>query len=204
MLLDLATLLSLASACAPSVAPATLLAIAKVESGFDPLAIGINGAQPGHLTFAEPAIAVQTARALIAAGRNIDLGLGQVNVRNLGWLGLSVEAAFDPCRNLAASAKVLRSGFLKASSEGGAPQAALRTALSYYNSGAPARGVANGYVAKVTAAAQQLAPVIGDAPRGAGARAPAPREPRPIWEVFGPQPEVRTTFVITPKPGDTP
>ena len=41
-MLELAAVLALSQACAPSVAPETLAAIAHVESRFDPLAIGVN------------------------------------------------------------------------------------------------------------------------------------------------------------------
>lgn len=47
---------------------------------------------------------------MISAGRRVDLGLAQINSKNLGWLGLSVEAAFDSCQNLAAAARVLQAG----------------------------------------------------------------------------------------------
>ena len=41
-MLDLITVLTLAQACAPGVAPETMAAVAFVESRFDPLAIGVN------------------------------------------------------------------------------------------------------------------------------------------------------------------
>jgi hypothetical protein len=36
-----------------------------------------------------------------------DVGLAQINSSNFGWLGLTMETALDPCRNLAAGAAVL-------------------------------------------------------------------------------------------------
>ncbi|MEI9891358.1 MAG: hypothetical protein WDN45_13185 [Caulobacteraceae bacterium] len=42
-------------------------------------------------------------------------------------------------------------------------QAALKTALSYYNTGHPARGFTNGYVAKVANAADRIVPAIAGA-----------------------------------------
>ena len=44
MILPLAVVTTLAATCAPQVAPATFAAIAKTESGRDPLAIGDNTA----------------------------------------------------------------------------------------------------------------------------------------------------------------
>lgn len=166
-LLELAALLSLSQQCAPSIAPATMLSVVKVESGFNPLAINVNGAAdpPPPKDRSE---AIRMAEGLIRQGHSVDLGLGQINSRNLGWLGLSVAEAFDPCRNLAAAAKVLEQGFVGAARS--APQQqALRMAFSAYNTGDYARGFRNGYVAKVEAAAAGLALDLD------GASSPTPR-----------------------------
>lgn len=204
MLLDLTTLLALAPVCAPAVAPQTLLAVVQVESGLDPLAIGVNGARPEHLSFADPQAAARAAHLLIAEGRNVDLGLGQINVRNLAPLDLSVEEAFDPCRNLAASAAVLRAAYVRAAPQPGAEQAALRTALSYYNTGGPDRGFANGYVARVTAAALPSMPEIVRVPRStrSATTAVSSRDP---WDVFGRAPaSPHQAFVFNPNSGAEP
>ncbi|KRB42553.1 lytic transglycosylase domain-containing protein [Phenylobacterium sp. Root700] len=160
MILDLAAALSLAQACAPQVATETLLAIVQVESGFDTLAIGVNGgSRPG----ARPSSAHQAAREaerLLRAGANLDLGLGQINSRNLAWLDLSIEDAFDPCRNLAAAGRVLTLNYRRTSRDTGHGQTALSQALSLYNTGDQVRGQHNGYVAKVRAAARAMAPSL--------------------------------------------
>src|SRR3569623_1095991 len=106
MMLPLSTVMALALQCAPAVAPTTLAAIARAESGFDHLAIGVNGAHARRLHPASAESAAFMARRLIADGESVDLGLAQINSRNLAWLGLSVEDAFAPCANLAASARV--------------------------------------------------------------------------------------------------
>lgn len=181
MPLDLPTLIALSTACAPQVAPQTLLAVARVESGFDPLAIGINDGSRRSRRPVDREAAIAEATALIAAGRNVDLGLTQINARNLGWLGLTPRTAFDPCRSLAAGAKVLEFGYRRAAPRPGQEQAGLRTALSYYNTGHPRRGLHNGYAARVVAAAGQLVPGIANAP---GRAIPGP-EPEPrSWDVF--------------------
>lgn len=151
--------LGLAKACAPAVAPETLLSVARAESHLDPLVIGVNGRPRQVLHPSSPAAAGRLARSLLAQGRNLDLGMTQINVRNLRRLGLSVEEAFDPCRNLAGGAAVLVDNYLAArrSTE---PQAALRAALSTYNTGDPSRGLRNGYVAAVQRAATQLVPAL--------------------------------------------
>jgi len=145
--------LALAAQCAPGVAPPTLLAIARAESALDPLAIGVNGPKAPRGRATSTAEAVSVASSLLKAGRDLDLGLTQINVRNLPRLGLSLEAAFDPCRSLAAGARVLQDGYARGAARHGPGQPALRVALSYYNTGHAERGFANGYVARVTAQA---------------------------------------------------
>lgn len=161
MILDVAGAFALARACGPSVAPETLMSIVHAESHFDTLAIGVNS--PG-IRRPEPATkeeAVAAARALIRRGVNIDLGLGQINSANLAWLGLSIEQAFEPCPNLAASARVLTLNYRAVARLAPTPQHAIATALSLYNTGDRRRGFSNGYVARVYASAARLIPQIG-------------------------------------------
>jgi type IV secretion system protein VirB1 len=142
-----AAILALASQCAPSVAPETVLAIIQTESSGEPFALNVNGGrQPARQTNAADAAA--TARRYVAAGYSVDLGLGQINSRNMRWLGLTWETVFDPCTNVAALARVLTTNY-NAVSAGRDPQTALRVALSMYNTGSQTRGFRNGYVAKV-------------------------------------------------------
>lgn len=200
MPIDLATVLALAQACAPSVAPMTLASVLRVESGFDPLVIGINTPRHARLTPKSLAEATATAERLIAAGDNIDLGLGQINSRNLAWLGLSAADAFDPCRNLAASAQVIAAGYDRAGPRPGAEQAALRTALSYYNTGDAQRGFRNGYVTKVTAAAGRIVPALQPNNSQTPTVAPEPAPLPPAWDVFARAARPAATFVFNPQP----
>ena len=78
-----AAAMALALQCVPpSVAP-IMVGIAEHESGLDPVAIHRN------------------------ANGTVDVGLAQVNSANFAWLGLTLQTALDPCRNLAAGARVL-------------------------------------------------------------------------------------------------
>ena len=158
-----AAILALASQCAPSVAPETVLAIVRTESRGHPFALGVNGArQPAPSTNA--VAAATTARRYIAAGYSVDLGLGQINSRNMGALGLTWETVFDPCTNIAALGQILTQNY-NAVKPGRDPQSALRVALSLYNTGSTVRGFRNGYVAKVVgnAGVANAAPQYGDA-----------------------------------------
>jgi type IV secretion system protein VirB1 len=147
MALATASLIALASQCAPGVAPQTVLAIIQTESGGEPFALNVNGGrQPRRQTSAADAAA--TAQRFIAAGYSVDLGLGQINSRNMRWLGLTWDNVFDPCTNIAALGRVITSNY-NAAKAGRDPQSALRVALSMYNTGSQTRGFRNGYVAKV-------------------------------------------------------
>jgi len=129
VILPLAVVTTLALACAPQVAPATLAAIARTESGLDPLAIGDNTAHRSyHPAATREAIAL--AARLAAEGHDLDLGLMQINQRNFRWLGLAVGDAFEPCESLAAGAAVL-------------------TALSRYNTGKSSSPVGMAYAIRV-------------------------------------------------------
>ena len=163
--MDASVFLALALACAPQVHTHTAHALVSVESAFNPWAIGVVGGalvrQPRHR-----AEALATARALQAAGWNFSVGLGQINVGNFERLGLTLDAAFEPCTNLAAMQSVLAECFDRArapattattTTTAATPQpvdqTVLRQALSCYYSGNFATGFRHGYVRKVVAAA---------------------------------------------------
>ena len=111
----LAAILSLASDPRCGAAPvgsefaSRLAAIAIHESGGDPLVIGVNtdatrGLPASIIRSATVKEAAEQARALMVQGRSIDLGLMQVNSAQLARHGLSIEAALDACRSMAAGA----------------------------------------------------------------------------------------------------
>ena len=163
--MDTSLFLALALACSPQVHTHTAHALVSVESAFNPWAIGVVGGelvrQPRHR-----AEALATARALQAAGWNFSVGLGQINVGNFERLGLTLDAAFEPCTNLMAMQSVLAECFDRARAPAATAaaitaaatpppvdQTALRRALSCYYSGNFATGFRHGYVRKVVAAA---------------------------------------------------
>lgn len=206
MPIDPATALGLSMACAPGVDPQTLLAVVKVESGFEPLAIGVNGRPAKSLRPATREEAVGVASRRIAAGENLDLGLGQINSSQLPRLGLSLQDVFDPCANLAVSARILVEGYNRSRRLGVHERRAVHEALSLYNTGDRERGFRNGYVAKVVRAAGRLTPVGKDAIGSVMASRgdpPAPPEP-PLWDAFANARMRPAAFVFSPNAGSLP
>ncbi len=133
---------------APNVAPQTIAAIIQVESGGNQYAIGINGPFKRRVCPRSDKEAAAEARYFISKGYSVDLGLMQINSRNLPWLGITIEQAFDPAINIQAGAKILIRGYRGAIKRYGPGQDALKAALSAYNTGNYQQGFKNGYVAK--------------------------------------------------------
>ncbi|CAM5572333.1 MULTISPECIES: lytic transglycosylase domain-containing protein [Sphingomonadaceae] len=212
MFLETGAVLSLAAQCAPAVAPHTIAAIVDAESSNYVFAINVNGVASQPRRPRNEAEAIATARSYVARGYSVDLGLGQINSRNMGWLGLTWDTVFKQCANVEAAGRVLLSNFRSAKT-GRTPQEALRVALSMYNTGSQSRGFRNGYVARVENAGRRVSGrpataiptvIVGDQPAsaavsdtGAG-RVPvelaeiaaenmeaAPPPPPPAWDVFG-------------------
>jgi type IV secretion system protein VirB1 len=182
----------LALRCGPSVAPSTLASIARTESGFQPLTINDNTTRTSGVP-ATGDIAIQIASKLLEAGHSVDIGIMQINSANFAKLGLTLQAAFDPCQSIAAAAVILAGDYAGAETHDG-QQAALRVAISKYNTGDAQRGFANGYVHKVELAAGRIVPAldVGAAPAAIDsqplpAAAPgAPVDPSapPSWDVW--------------------
>ncbi|PLZ01774.1 lytic transglycosylase [Burkholderia sp. WAC0059] len=158
-MMSLAAFLLLAQQCAPAVAPATMAAVVRVESDFNPYAIGVVH---GHLDRQPVSLdeARATVRALDAAGWNYSVGLAQVNRANWLRAGLTPATAFDPCRNLAAGAAILQGCFEQAPRTRTQVQDALRAGLSCYASGDFSTGYRTGYVQRVVDEAEPVQPVV--------------------------------------------
>lgn len=142
---------SLAASCAPGVAPSTLRAMARVESSFNPHAIGVVGGrlsrQPRNLPEA-----MNTAKSLQNQGIRFSAGLIQIYVKNWPTYNLDHETVFDPCQNMRAAAGIISDCYRRASLKSSNPQVALRHAFSCYYSGNFVTGYSHGYVQKVVSA----------------------------------------------------
>jgi type IV secretion system protein VirB1 len=132
--------IALAQQCAPTVDPQTMAAVVKVESSFNPYAIGVVGGrlerQPKNKDEA-----IATVKALEAGGWNFSVGVAQVNRYNLTKYNLTYEQAFEPCANLRAGSKILEACYSRALTRtDGDSQRALQAAISCYYSGNFTRG----------------------------------------------------------------
>ena len=217
MIVTLAAFVQLAASCAPSVAVETLAAVARHESGFNDTTINDNTARRSYSPASREEAITLATELVVVQRHSVDLGLMQVNSANLAGLGLSITDAFDTCRNIEAGSRILAAGYV-APSNGGDTQPALIQALSRYNTGNPERGVANGYVGRIQAAAEQVVPAIRlrseVAPSSGNSIAPVTSEalppPPPAWDVFaqalaarGRQPKLPRPPSVTPPPQQT-
>lgn len=145
----------LANRCAPQVDPLTIGFLVAHESSNDRLAINVNGGGSYRPKTAKQARA--RVRELQNEGANYDVGYGQINSANFARLGVTGETLFDGCENLAAAAQILEECYTRATPASVTSQAALRSALSCYNTGNLRSGYENGYVASVQRIADDYA-----------------------------------------------
>lgn len=149
---------SLAARCAPDISPLTMAYIVAHESGNNPYFINVNRGASLKRQPQSEAEAVEVASRLIKnlkKEESIDMGLTMINSNNFSSLGITVEQVFKPCINLRASQTILKDCYSTALKSNPPGQAALRHALSCYNTGSQGRGISNGYVTKVVNVAKQ-------------------------------------------------
>jgi len=176
---SLAEFNALAERCAPGIAVGTLEAVAMTESRLDPLALrdDTTGAKDVGLS---PSRVAQDAAQWIGRSDSIDIGLMQINSKNLSVLNLTIQAALDPCTSLAAGAAILNAAY-GGGQTSAERQVALLMALSRYNTGSPFRGIMNGYARRVLAnAGKDGVPVLDTSPETGSP--PDPNMP-PSWNV---------------------
>ncbi|HAK8439711.1 TPA: lytic transglycosylase domain-containing protein [Salmonella enterica] len=117
--------LSLALQCAPTIHPDTTVDVSRIESNFEPLAIGVvNGESiyPKNLNDAKEHI-----KQLKAKGKNYSIGIMQINKSNFEKYGVTADEMFNPCKNLSVFEKIITDCYIR----GGT----LKRALSCYYSG---------------------------------------------------------------------
>lgn len=160
-----------------AVPPEVMHHVVRVESSYNPYAIGVVGGrlvrQPKNLPEA-----LSTVRMLESRGYNFSIGLAQVNRYNLDKYGLdSYEKAFEPCANLQAGSKILAECYGRSGGDWG-------KSFSCYYSGNFSTGFRHGYVQKIYASIRQGqpeddggAPAIQVVSRGTRRSVPVTRYP---------------------------
>lgn len=118
--------LALSLKCAASIHPDTAQEVARVESGFNPYAIGVVGQQKGIFP-KDINDAISHVKKLKAQGKNYSVGLMQINQSNFNKYNVTEEQLFNPCTNLSVFEKIITDCYKR----GGT----LIRALSCYYSG---------------------------------------------------------------------
>lgn len=146
-------MLELLLACTPGVHPITAAAIVQQESAGNPWALYDNTGKQSYRPKSQRE-AAEIALRLIGQGHSVDIGLAQINSKNLPRLNLTVEQVLDPCTNLQASSRILKEGYERAGN--------LPGALSAYNTGKTDSSIGEKYAAKVFshAGSDYLVPAI--------------------------------------------
>ncbi|WGM08756.1 lytic transglycosylase domain-containing protein [Arsenophonus nasoniae] len=125
-MLSTTAFLALAMQCAPSVHPDTALAVARVESGLNPYAIGIVGVKKGLFPESKNQ-ALSHVNQLKTQGKRYSLGLMQITSTNFKTYHVNDEQLFNPCTNLAIFEKIMTDCYQRGGS--------LKRALSCYYAG---------------------------------------------------------------------
>lgn len=118
----------------PGVSDRMMLAVIRVESHGDPLAMLDNATGRSYHPRTR-ATAERILRRLVAAGHLVDVGLAQVDSENFDRYHLTPATAFQPCANIRAGSMILQAGYRAARRAGFGGQKATWHALQSYNSG---------------------------------------------------------------------
>ena len=125
------------------------MSIAEQESAGKHYAFNVNGWQGGPVPMLDSESSIALSKSFVDAGYTVDVGLMGINSRNIERLGHSIDSAFEPCSNIALGEQIFMEDLKRAHNKGLVGHAAIRAALSQYNTGSMTRGFHNGYVDKV-------------------------------------------------------
>jgi type IV secretion system protein VirB1 len=162
-------LIKLESTCLPNVPLSTLRAVVQVESRGNPNAMQIDfpnallkrwGLAEGTLHLKRQPINQREALTWLGYFQSynifVDLGLMQVSTAEAKRRGISPDSLLEPCTNLRVGWLILEDDYRIEKQTYGPGQQALQHAISRYNTGDTQRGITNGYLGRVLAAARKL------------------------------------------------
>ena len=127
-----------------------MTAIVKVESGGNPWAININ--KKGVKLLTQPKTkeeAINWINWFNDRNYNIDIGIAQVNIKNIKKMGYTPTDFLDPCLNLKVASMILLDNYKGSLKYTNDQNDAVKLAISAYNTGNYKSGFTNGYVQKV-------------------------------------------------------
>lgn len=124
-----------------------VLQIIKIESSSNPYALNINtkDSPPKAIIPSSKEEAFTIAQKYINEGHSVDIGLMQINSKNLG--ANTIIDVLDPCTNITLGSSIYHS-FYKATPAQDDDKTRIQKALSAYNTGSFTNGFKNGYVQK--------------------------------------------------------
>lgn len=159
-MLDLTTLIN---QCVMPQHQVVMTAIVKVESGGKPLVIGLN---KGYRLQSQPKDETQAkawVNYLEQNDYNFDVGISQVNIKNIHSYGYKAVDFLDPCLNLKIATDIFDKNHKAALATSNSANA-LQRAISAYNTGNFNSGFKNGYVSKVSSNLNIKLATNGDIP----------------------------------------
>ena len=151
--LSVVTALARTHQCAPGVAPDTSVSIAEAEGLHAYSAYG-NTTSPRFAPETPDAAIIPATDPIVAQDHNVDFDLMQTHCASLPAVDLSIADGFDACHSTRSGSKIPVEAY----------HHALRASLSTCNTGDPIRGVTNGHVADVDAAATTAPSIVAFAP----------------------------------------
>lgn len=151
--MDLPVLIEQCNVGAPQ---AVVEALIEVESRrvIHALNVNVPKGQP-RPAYIEPTNVTESAAVavdMLSQGYSVDVGLMQVNSKNLARFGIPIGQAYEPCTNIRAGTQVYIEFAARVSGMTEAfptDLARLQGTISSYNTGSPWRGFKNGYVERV-------------------------------------------------------
>lgn len=204
-MIDLALLID---RCVNPLHKVTMEAIIKVESSGNPLALGLN---KGYKLQTQPKTEDQAklwAEYLEKNDYNFDVGLGQVNIKNIHKYGYKASDLLDPCLNLKIASDILDKSYQVASTKNSSA-IAIQKAISAYNTGNFTSGFANGYVQKVNSnlklklANNDIPPIITVRNTKVTAERTSPRQSEPATASANPYVSKSILYVAPPRKAST-
>lgn len=142
---------SLIQHCVPSIAQASMMSIVQIESRGNPLALGLNKGYKLQFQPQTKAQAHKWVEYLDKHNYNFDIGLAQVNIKNINKSEYSATDVLDPCTNLKLGSSILIKNYTNALVYSKSSSEAWQKAISAYNTGNFHSGFTNGYVGRVYA-----------------------------------------------------